>query len=90
MQCRFALHSDVNNGDGPVTWSALVDVASALCVCVIAVVTARLPTRGLDLVVSLYQMECIVPMALRQRVPHDGGLLCAVQFVFTSLLQFRF
>ena len=46
--------------------------------CVIVVVTARQPSRGPVLVVSLRQVEGGVPVAQRRRVPHSGGLPYAI------------
>jgi len=47
--------------------------------CVIAVPNVRQPVRDPDSVVSSNQVVCGVAVALRQRVPHSGGLLGVVQ-----------
>lgn len=43
--------------------------------------------RDLDLVVSLFQVECGVAVALQNRIPHGGGLLLSA-FWFISLDRF--
>jgi hypothetical protein len=65
-------------------WSPTAGVARPPRVCAIVVATTRQPVRGPNLVVSLYQ-ECGVAVALRQRVPHGGGLLGAIRFVFSRI-----
>ena len=57
--------------------------------CVIAVVTARLPARSPDSVVSLCQMVFGGAAALRRHVLHSGGLLGVVRSVFLDFLSMQ-
>ena len=57
--------------------------------CVIAVVTARQPARGTDLVVSLCRMVYGTTAALRRQVLHGGGLRDVVRSVFLDFLSTR-
>jgi hypothetical protein len=92
--------SDGDFRNGSVTWSSVASVvrlprmvflrgdqseveSNGRCVeaparCVIA--------RGPDSVVSFCQVECGDAAALRQRVPHDGGLLGVVQSASVGFL----
>ena len=90
-------HSDGNTRDRSVTWSTVADVARPPLAVFLRGDESGVQRRtwrgpralwsGPDLMISLCQMVVGVAAALQRRVPHDGGLLGAVQSASSGSLS---